>query len=1143
MKTNYNIYFITSNKSRLNRYLSYYLEKTNLSKNLKEVYSYQIEYRHENFTVYVYSINISVINPNKNEKEIKTKKHILSLKLKRLDYLSEHIGIIYYEKNQNNFIYNFNFGHSSFYSAPNSISFSPLEQLKLYEKVINQFNIINNETLLLDLLIDSKNYLIDNNKFYFDFYLEVFKLCYNKKEVKDLLIIFNLNSVILPDNFNKADYSVILYKIEKDKSIITKYCEKDENHDRYHKIFYTILLYYSKNYENEMIFSFLINRKDLWKYYIDILPINYKYFCDINTPNELIDEIFTKNSLSYEIIKGTLYYLKSIEIMLSFINKYSELIFQCLTKENKKIEISDYLNKNNSSNIQLLLNELEKLINTEIKNNQLIIIFNEKFWKNYIIYLEDNLKKLILIKKGILLCQKIDKNLNFNYNNIIHEAVLNIIKNGKLKNENLLDYIEKDDIYFKEDKYKSKKYRPLVVIEKGIDLNYVNNEFFEKWNNIGVLNIYSFDENSVLKIIIDKIKYMKDFWKLLKLFNIKELENNKSCSINLIKLISDKYNSLLKTYDKNECQNIIKESSLIIYLLDYNNLNVQDQLKKNIEKRLPCSLVNDIYLYFSLNYKDISKDMIEIISNYLISEYNLSKVNNILYILKQLKSENIFKSFFNKLNKFIIKEEEIFEETKEIDSFIFLKEIQKEGLFEKYKSLKETKYYIDTINSGKNIINNIKEGNIKYKYFNSWKKPEGKELIKEKLSILFFKDDKIINNNMDKCNYYIEKIMQILLNIKKLSEILKNCYEISYQKNIGIINELEYKIKNGMLNEIENKETKEIIEKIYQILPDLDKKYELIHSIIFIKLFNSRKKNNSFINEEDNFRKTENDFEKLKLLFNGNENWTIKIDESIIEEIIELIKKKINEDKLIEELIFIKNYFKFNEINESYIKKVSNEFTIYIKKKELYKIINDNISFLSDIQNKNDEPSIFFNTFKIDLLNIKNILNRKEEEMNKELEEEINLKSNIIIQLKKELDSKTIEIKNLELRMKELLIKSNDVKEKENNVNKRLKNELNLKNKEIKELNIKISRFPFELSEKEKMISIIILTSDQNVVTSFICKNTDKFDSIEKKFYELYPEYQQKNTKFINKKNLINNDKTLEENKINNNDIIILKTL
>ena len=125
--------------------------------------------------------------------------------------------------------------------------------------------------------------------------------------------------------------------------------------------------------------------------------------------------------------------------------------------------------------------------------------------------------------------------------------------------------------------------------------------------------------------------------------------------------------------------------------------------------------------------------------------------------------------------------------------------------------------------------------------------------------------------------------------------------------------------------------------------------------------------------------------------------------------------------------------------------------------------------------------------------------------------------------------------------MKELLIKSNDVKEKENNVNKRLKNELDLKNKEIKELEIKISRFPFELSEKEKMISIIMLTSDQNVVTSFICKNTDKFDSIEKKFYELYPEYQQKNTKFINKKNLINNDKSLEENKINNTDIIILK--
>ena len=575
--------------------------------------------------------------------------------------------------------------------------------------------------------------------------------------------------------------------------------KKNDNIEKYYIKFYSILLYFLKNYEKEKFSSFLY-RKDLWKYYVDILPFNYKYFSEIDIPETFINEIFTKYNMSYEKIKGIFFYIKSIKIILNFVNKYKEAIFMCLIKEKKKIEMSNYLNQNSISDINDILNKLEQLINYELEKNQFTIIFDENFWKKYIYNAKSDFKKLDLIKKGIILCQKIDNNLIFDYNYIIHETALNMIKEGQLKNIKLLNYIE-DDIYFKSDKFKSELYRPFLVFENGIDLENINNEFFEKWNKIGILNIYSFDEISVCKIIINKIKKIKDFWKILKLYNIKEFENNNNFSI----------------------KNFINESSLIIYLIDKYNMNVNNYMKNIFEKKIQCHIVNDIYLFLSLNYNDISKTVIEAISDYLVSDYNISKIKNIINIINQLHSEDILFLFFNKLNNLLIKEEEIFEESKEIDSFIFLENIQKEDMLKKYISLNKTKYIIDTINFRNFFLNNIKNGNLKYKYFYSWKKKETKEIIKEKLSILFFKDNKIIEEYINIFNKYLESIDTIFLLTKKLTEVLKKFYDLEYQKNIEMINELELKIKNGMLNEIDKKDTQEIIDKLYRIFPDLDK--------------------------------------------------------------------------------------------------------------------------------------------------------------------------------------------------------------------------------------------------------------------------------------------------------------------------------
>ena len=101
---------------------------------------------------------------------------------------------------------------------------------------------------------------------------------------------------------------------------------------------------------------------------------------------------------------------------------------------------------------------------------------------------------------------------------------------------------------------------------------------------------------------------------------------------------------------------------------------------------------------------------------------------------------------------------------------------------------------------------------------------------------------------------------------------------------------------------------------------------------------------------------------------------------------------------------------------------------------------------------------------------------------------------------------------------------SNDNYIKENN---QLKNEL----KDLK------SRFPFELNKAEK----IFISFVENIYFSTICKNTENFSRIEKLFYEKYPEFSRTDNISTAKGSVIDKNKSLEKNKIKDNDIIIIK--
>ena len=153
-------------------------------------------------------------------------------------------------------------------------------------------------------------------------------------------------------------------------------------------------------------------------------------------------------------------------------------------------------------------------------------------------------------------------------------------------------------------------------------------------------------------------------------------------------------------------------------------------------------------------------------------------------------------------------------------------------------------------------------------------------------------------------------------------------------------------------------------------------------------------------------------------------------------------------------------------------------------------------------------------------------------EQMKELEIELNNE-------RKKNQKESLKVKELTEKNKELefLLKNNN-SSKDNTIN--LMNKIILKDKEIRELK---KSFPFKLEKGEKLISVIFISTSQDIHYSIICKNTDLFSSVENILYNEYPKYRETENYFIVNGIKVNKNKTLKENQIENSSIIMLKQI
>ncbi len=128
-----------------------------------------------------------------------------------------------------------------------------------------------------------------------------------------------------------------------------------------------------------------------------------------------------------------------------------------------------------------------------------------------------------------------------------------------------------------------------------------------------------------------------------------------------------------------------------------------------------------------------------------------------------------------------------------------------------------------------------------------------------------------------------------------------------------------------------------------------------------------------------------------------------------------------------------------------------------------------------------------------------------------ELEKELQLEKNKSVILNQNINQLNIELNNKLKYYKDLINKIKRQSLSNNNLDcskEELFKSILEKDKEIKELRIKLSRYPFELKEGEKLMTVNFQSLDQKLQNySIICKNSDIFNNIEKKLYEDNKDY------------------------------------
>ena len=924
------IFFITSHLADLTE-TKYELPENNGDYELfEELSEIKIEDKNK-YKIMVFSISLGDSN-NGEELEINmnvAKKGIFSGKIK-------------FNQNKVNFIYNFSFGFltkdNKEMKAP-TMKLSLGEQFNLYMEMLNNKDKFNDNSLIDTLIDDSINILknYNNNKISFDidFYLSLFCRSFKSGKIVDVLSCFNLKRIEPSTIVDKENITHILKEIANSTELITNHLNENENEiEKCLEKFYSLLLYYFNSYDFEKIEG-ILEDKNGFKFYQKILfSSNKKLFDRIVLKNSFIDEIIhNENKMDYNNIIQILKYLKFLENILIFLNRHTDMICSCLdNKEEKEEEEKEeeeedsFISEDNRKKIDLLgvikirpdienvsniYKEMKKLLEKE--KIYKYIDFGQKFWETYSEYFYKSkiLEKLKEIKNIIEAIQEKDEYLIDN-SEFIYKYIIQIRIQQKMDNFEILELVE--------DIRSSKQKIDLNIFDR-LDFDIFKDKpeekikFIQKWKTIEFKDIYPKDNFDKFRTkIISKIKHISHFGLLFELFgDINDINNTNYKNIIEFK---DRYISLINSEKNDNLINIgetfIEDSAKLIYLLETQKKEGKKFIKDDLNKRLPASLRNKIFIKLS-SYK-ISDDLIEEITDFFSKGKDNTFCENLINNFKNVNNFKCQKQILKKLGKELLINEEIVFYHQNSNQIKVLNQFKAIGIFTDER-FEHTEYVNSIKIITKEILKEIEEFKINFCKLDKMKE---KDALKKSIEILNI--EKTLNKDKIKklcedIESYRNKIKNNIDLLKKHLRVIKTFFPTDKKEDISKIEELIKKFKNKDLKQIDNEDNIKILNNYKnQYQEQLDSLIKLTESDFFKKIYGDLKEKSKIEKSEQIFEEAKLKFQKLDYLLAKNPKYK-KLDEEIFKVCLDVVRKKKYLPKVEDEILKVQEYLKLIGIN------------------------------------------------------------------------------------------------------------------------------------------------------------------------------------------------------------------------------------
>ena len=722
-------------------------------------------------------------------------------------------------RSHNIFLYNIqfkskngDFSHSPLNSTNKQYPINYVEELQLYKTVIRE--IYNMDDKIYKEFLSSILRKFVGKQFNFTYYIAGLLECYNTQFAYNYLISFKYNKIIERGEPNKDQLQLFKENINnftEDSSIILNNIKK-EDQNKILDYLNMIILYFNYYFQKDKLDS-MFKSTDINKSLFLLIKNNPDIFPCFFLSKQLISKII-KTSQKFREIKDIIFYAKNCLEFLEILDENKEYILTLYIiektdgkkiNESSLIQIDKNAKLNEDDNFEQILQLLQNIVKFEIEQNSYFLVVSEDFFKKIINFTNEiNYDRLLFIKNLIdNYIKKIEKQFKTKDIDIsIHQTGIKFINIGKIKTQEILDFILKDK-YYTDKIYEKSSERDINVL-KNIKIEEIDNEFIEKWNKIDWITIFKKKEQDFYNIICSLAKNLKDFNILYKLL----YEQNKFDKVKVLSSMQNEFIKKCNNWSLDEFNNNSDIISNLILYSDKKKVNINKFLE-HLQEKLNHDLLRNLYIKNIINNKEISNNTKKQLTTFI--ELDKNNDDNIIMTIQNVNKDN--EKNFTKIKDLIFEEKDFFT-VEETFNMKLLKKLVSKNIIQE-KPVQDNIFIKSTLKKLDSIKQKIYITDFKYKDISFFFEEENNDLFLKRICLIFLikeedipklkNEPKSIYNEVilpsfeackEKFNYFRKMIISL--------ELICDDYSIFYP-NIGKIKMNEIKslinnIKNGKLN-------------------------------------------------------------------------------------------------------------------------------------------------------------------------------------------------------------------------------------------------------------------------------------------------------------------------------------------------------